>query len=109
MVGQAADFQLTGRPVTELQKYKNQLKLVQLLLELEKNNKFEFDQLIIEGVPEKYHGNNTKLYPKWIHISYLKGNNRTYGQTSRKPKLQYMYKDHYYSISPDDVLNIVIP
>lgn len=106
MVGQAADFQLSGRPVTVEERNKNQLRLVQHILNLEAAGKFEYDQLIIENVSDKYIGNNSRLYPQWIHISYKgDGRNRPYSSGN---KLMYMYKDNYYPISPDNVLNIEI-
>jgi hypothetical protein len=112
MTGQAADFQLSGKPVTAEERKKNQLRFAQLILQLAKNNKgFEFDQLILEYVPEKYHGPTSKLYPDVIHISYKgKGCNRGY---SDRNKVMYRYGSQGNSqdiqISPDDVLNIVIP
>ena len=107
MVGQAADFQLSGKPVTVEERNKNQLRLVQHILNLEAAGKFEYDQLIIEDVPDKYSDSHSRLYPQWIHISYKgKGRNRSYSSGN---KLMYMYNDHYYPISSEYVRGIIIP
>lgn len=81
--GEAADIILTN--CTKGNNRACLLRLAQIVLELESQTEFEYDQMILEGIDRNQQPNKT--VPGWIHISFKKGQNRTYA--SNKFKLSY--------------------
>lgn len=73
MYGQAADIRMEDANREHL------LRLAQIILELESQTGFEYDQLILEGVDKGKMPNKT--VPGWLHISFKKNNK---GQSNRE-------------------------
>lgn len=99
MVGEAADIRCSGSGHSA-----KVLRLAQLVLLMEKQGGFEYDQMILEHVDSA-----TSLKPTFLHISFKKDGNRHYGDKGRAAKLEYFKDGKYVPLTPEQVLGTSVP